>query len=84
MIIQKDIVLRTIVENRLSIFHTNTKQIFYVHYLQIPGCRYTTHPSFGAAGPELHYLEDDQEDGLGLAGHQGQPFYPDEASAYPR
>jgi hypothetical protein len=58
--------------------------IFYVQYLQIPGCHYTTPPCYGAAEPELHYSEDDQEDGLGVAGHQGRRDYPDEASAYPR
>jgi hypothetical protein len=74
--------LRTTVEIRLNIFHTNITRIFYIQYLQIPGRRYTTPPSFGAADPELHNLKDDQEDDLGVAGHQGRPDYPDGASAY--
>jgi hypothetical protein len=76
------VLLRAMVEIRLNIFHTNITRIFYIQYLQLQGRHYTTPPSFGAADPELHNPEDDQEDGLGMAGHQGRPDYPDEASAY--
>jgi hypothetical protein len=61
-------VIRTTVEIRLNIFHSIITRIFYIQYLQIPGRRYTTPPSFGAADPELHCPEDEQEDGLGVAG----------------
>jgi hypothetical protein len=73
--------LRTMVEMRLNIFHTIITRIFYIQYLQIPGRRYTTPPSFGAADPELHDLKDDQEDDLGVAGLQERPHSPDGASA---